>query len=439
MAGCLFAAGLIAQSAPVVQIATTDISCAGQKDGQLELTLLSGTVPVDFQWLNLITGAQGTGQFALAGQPILLTSLDGGLYRFSFTAADGTDTTLQRAVVEPPPLLVKLVPTTGLNGFQLICAGSQDGVVLCEATGGSLPLFYNWSNGDNGTLADSLPAGPVALTVSDIRGCTVEADTTLTAPPPIVSQLRVVGETCFGQNSGVIGIETVNGGVPPYRFALGNNPAGPTRVWTDLPHGQYFLSIIDAIGCEHKEAAILPSGLEFILQLGPDTAMLSGDSLRLSIYTDPPADTLIWQPNTGFHQLSPEEILFFPRFSMTYQVTALTADGCVTTDELHITVNRDRNIYLPNVFAPQAQEADNQAFTVYGSAGIRTVSLLRVYDRFGRLWFENRNFPVNDPGSGWRGSDGADLAPPGVYLWHVLLLYTDGRIVEKLGDVTLIR
>ncbi|MBK8966518.1 MAG: gliding motility-associated C-terminal domain-containing protein [Saprospiraceae bacterium] len=424
---------------PQIQLAVTDISCAGNNDGKIELTLLSGALPVSFQWANLNTGASGTGQFTLLNQPLNLSNLMPGMYQFNFNAADGTDTIIQRLVHEPLPLQGKLVSLTNFGGFQITCADGADGRVLFDVTGGTPPLSYTWTNGDQGSRADSLSAGPVSVTVTDNRGCTLSADTVLSAPTPIISTLDALGEICLDQNTGRISIETVSGGVPPYLYSLNDDPAGSQTSWSNLPDGYYFVHIEDAVGCVQTEAAILPSGLEFVLELSNDTSMLTGDTLRLPYYSDPPADTLIWSPATGVQVFSQGEVLLFPQFSTTYHVTAISAEGCVAEDDIRIEVSRDRDVYVPNVFAPAALDPENQRFSVYGSAGIRTVALFQVFDRFGRLWFENRNFPVNDATAGWDGTQGADEAPVGVYLWRAVLHYTDGREHRLQGDVTVIR
>ena len=436
----LAVAALSAQNnKPQVQLAVTDITCAGKTNGRIELTLTSGSLPVDFQWVNLNSGALGIGQFTSLNQPLLLTGLAPGLYRFRFIDMNGIDTVLQRVLLEPPPLKGNLALLSKFGAYQVSCAQGKDGEVLLEVTGGTLPLTFVWSNGDKGIRADSLSAGLVSVDVTDARGCMLQVDTMLLAPPPIATSILAEGETCIGENTGQIAIQSVNGGVKPYQYALNADPLGSMTSWQNLPHGQYFVKVQDAVGCVHLDGVILPSGIEFILKLGPDTSMLTGDTLRLSFYADPPADTLLWQPASGVQWLSNQEVLLFPPLSTTYQVTAINADGCISKDNIRITVNRDRETYVPNVFAPQASESENRQFTVYGSAGIRTVALLQVFDRFGRLWFENRNFPVNDLNSGWNGAGGGDEAPSGVYLWRAILKYTDGREIRLLGDVTLIR
>ena len=291
----------------------------------------------------------------------------------------------------------------------------------------------------SGGTADSLPAGPVSVEVVDVRGCVFEADTLLTAPPLLEADVDAEGEICFGENTGIIEILGVNGGVPPFEFYLNNDPPSNQIFWDNLPSGQYFLYIEDAIGCIHTEGIVLPSGTEFILKLGTDTSMYSGDTLRLSYFVDPPADTLIWTPDFGVQQLPGNSVLLSPVLSTEYEVLAINEEGCTANDDVQVKVNRDRDTYVPNVLAPEAQEAENRRFTVYGSGGIQTISSLQVYDRFGRLWFENRNFAVNDPPAGWDGRDGTEYAPNGVYLWRAVLQYTDGRVIRLQGDVTVIR
>ena len=437
---CWWACSVFAQSAtPVIQIAATDISCAGLADGRLEVTLFGGALPVDFQWTNLNTGAQGVGQFLVTNQPILLTGLNPGLYRFQVTGSDGADTMVQRLVNEPLALQSQLVIKSAGNGYHLQCAHSQDGAILVNVTGGTMPFFYQWSNGDSGYFADSLTAGPVAVTITDARGCQILADSALVAPPPIVTQVDAEGETCFGQNSGAITLSAVSGGVPPYEFALNTAPAGNQMTWADLPPGQYFLSTIDAGGCLHQDGVILPTGLEFTLKLGADTSILSGDTILLNLEINPPADTVIWNPSSGVQILSPTQALVSPFLSTTFAVTAISSDGCVSNDELRVSVSRQRDVYIPNVIEPGAQLVENQFFTVFTGPGIRRVQYLRVYDRFGRLWFERQNFQANDPGAGWSGADGRDEAPAGVYLWRLSLQYTDGREEQLQGDVTVLR
>jgi len=425
---------------PAAQFSVTDVSCSGATDGRIELTLLNGALPVALLWANMDSGTSGMGQLTQLGQSLVLSGLAAGQYRLTLTGANGVDSVTTRTVKSPAPLGGNLFILTNFGGFPVACSYGSNGVAVYEATGGTQPYQIAWSNGDVDIRADSLASGPLSVTITDANGCSTTEDTILTVPQPLVAQVEATGETCLGQNSGSIQLTSISGGIPPYLFSLNGGIQSAKNTWDNLQPGVYFVKMEDAAGCELTQVVLLPSGLEFILELGADTTIFSGDSLFRLVEVNPPADTLIWKPAYGVQQVSPNGYLLSPEYSLTYQVTAINTDGCMATDELHVEVKRDRDVYVPNVFAPEmADLPENQVFSVFGGGGIQTVSLLRVYDRFGRLWFENRNFAVNDPAAGWGGTHETAEAPAGVYLWRAVLLYNDGRELLLQGDVTLVR
>jgi hypothetical protein len=131
--------------------------------------------------------------------------------------------------------------------------------------------------------------------------------------------------------------------------------------------------------------------------------------------------------------------VLFPRFSTEYRIVARDADGCAAEDVLQVTVSRRRDIFVPNALMPDAALSANRFFTLYSSGGVRAIELLQVFDRQGRTVFEKRNFPPDQPSAGWDGRMDAEEAPVGVYFWHALVQYTDGRVEKMTGDVTLLR
>jgi hypothetical protein len=331
------------------------------------------------------------------------------------------------------------------------CAGLKDGSVRFKLTGGNVPITFQWLGAaglsGNGEITISNPivtvgnlgAGNYTFLFIDVVGRDTVIIVSITSPQPIQTSLSAEGDKCQGQNIGKISVDNVQGGVGPYKFSLNNAPPITNGYWDHLPPGNYFLSVIDAAGCRKEEAVVLPSGIEFSLDLGADTFIYSGDTLALTIQTNQPLTNLQWSPAAEVRNNPDGTVSFFPFFSTEFTLTATDPDGCVSSDELLVSVRLRRNIYVPNVFDPGAQAIENQTFTVFGSDGIKWVERLRVYDRDGRLWFENRNFPVNDPASGWDGAHQGDRAPTGVYLYEALIRLTDGRSEVRIGDVTLIR
>jgi hypothetical protein len=330
------------------------------------------------------------------------------------------------------------------------CAGLGDGAVRLTLTGGNVPINFQWlgvGSSGNGSLTisnpiiviDQLTSGTYTFLFVDVVGRDTVIQVVITAPQGIETSILKQGDLCFGQNEGVIAILDVVGGVPPFQFKFNNAAPVSTAFWDNLPPGNYFLTIIDAIGCKKEEAVVLPAGQEFLLSLGQDTMIFSGDTLQLSVQSNQTLSQLNWTPANAVLNNPDGTVLFFPESSTEFSLEAMDTDGCLSYDKIYIQVKRKRDFYAPNVFKPVSQLLENQTFTLFSSGGIKEIEVLQVFDRVGRLWFEKRQFQINDPTAGWDGSLEGDEAPSGVYLWQAIIRYTDGRTETQIGDVTLIR
>ena len=66
------------------------------------------------------------------------------------------------------------------------------------------------------------------------------------------------------------------------------------------------------------------------------------------------------------------------------------------------------------------------------------MEFLRIYDRWGGLVFENRDFAPNDPAAGWNGAQAGRPSLPGVYVFALGIRYDDGRRLVRRGNVTVL-
>ena len=115
------------------------------------------------------------------------------------------------------------------------------------------------------------------------------------------------------------------------------------------------------------------------------------------------------------------------------------ASGCTATGSLLLRIKKSENIYVPNVFSPNG-DGENDFLAIYGSESLsQTVNLFQVYDRWGSLLFERRDFGLNDVSSGWDGKCRGKYVLPGVYVWLAELRLSDGSLVKKSGEVTVVR
>lgn len=430
---------LSAQSNPLitVELLGVDITCSGLNDGAIRVALTTGLGPVAYQWNG--NTFSGTGQLSAVDPIDIINNLPTGTYFFTFTDPSGVTSNLQAVIANPPALQGNIQVQTDYNGYAVSCPGSSDGRITSGVTGGVPPYYFQWSTGRTNIVLDSLGIGTYQLTVTDGNNCTYTTSTTLDAPPAIKSIIKTGGDRCFGQNQGFIEISGLSGGISPYKVVFDGNPPVSQFEFENLTPGTYFFSIVDQNGCPKNEAAILPTGVVFTIEIGSDSLIYTGDTLLYQINANRPLASASWAPANFALNLDVDLTALFPAYTTQFKVTATDTSGCVIEDEVLITVQRKRDIFVPNVFSLFAAQAENQAFTVYGSGGIQEVISMRIYDRFGRLWFENFNFPVNQPSAGWNGEWKGRTAFPGVYIWEIQVRYTDGRLEDRRGDVTLLR
>ena len=419
-------------------LASEDISCNGYDDGRIRLTLLSGQVPVNYQWANPAQGLSGNGQFASNFSEDTLLNLPPGNYQFTLTDAMGTDTVLTAEVFEPPVLTGSIQILSSYNGYHVACSDASDGSIRATLQGGTPPYFYSWSSGESEALSLAHSAGPGFLFAEDAQGCPLQFDFDLTAPPPLEFVLEIEGEKCFGENTGLISMESIGGGVPPYEYFLNGLPTNGQTFWDDQAPGIYTLELRDANLCRLAQAAVLPTGLEFEFNIEMDLEYYSGDTIALSIEANRPVDTLFVKATEGFH-FNQDTLYVYTNFSGEYAVTPVDLDGCRTEDVLNINVKRRRSVYAPNVISPDADIPENSWFTLYDGGGVERIELLQVFNHLGSKVFEAREIQAGQPTSGWNGQVDNQLPLPGVFLWYAELRYSDGRVEKYKGDVLLIR
>lgn len=111
--------------------------------------------------------------------------------------------------------------------------------------------------------------------------------------------------------------------------------------------------------------------------------------------------------------------------------------GCSSEAAISVSVKEEaRSVYIPNVFSPNG-DGFNDVFTVFGGKAVEEIRLLRVFNRWGGLVYEGKEFT---PGTtGWNGDFHEKPMNPGVFVYLAEVLWADGEVELLSGDVTLVR
>ncbi|MBK8722128.1 MAG: T9SS type A sorting domain-containing protein [Saprospiraceae bacterium] len=130
------------------------------------------------------------------------------------------------------------------------CYSCKCGSATADASGGTAPYVYTWSNGVNTALNDKIKAGVYYLTITDNNGCKVIDSITINQPTPLELEISKTNIKCNGANDGTASI-VAKGGTPPYTFNWTNGQT--TTTINNLAPGFYEVTVIDANKCVNYE------------------------------------------------------------------------------------------------------------------------------------------------------------------------------------------
>ena len=329
------------------------------------------------------------------------------------------------------------------NGFGVSCPNGDDGSISLTLTGGTQPVTAMWSNNLSGFQLNGLAPGSYVVTLTDQAGCVFIDTFILNAPPALTIELEIKDPGCFGGRDGSVTIVSVQGGAEPYLVGINGLPSQTVDtfplIFGQLQSGDYTVEITDANGCVTEVDTAVLSPLPLNVDLGPDVTINFGDSTILNaIHNSTALDTFLWSPLNFIN--SPDSLITYvkPPESQIYNISVTDTSGCTATDEVRVIVTRIKRVFLPNIIKPASTETNDQ-FVVFAGPEVSKIRTMQIFDRWGEMLFENRDFSPNDPQFGWNGHARGKEVSPGVYVYVVEVEFIDGSTEIFSGDVTVVR
>lgn len=308
LSGCVGAAQtvtIVIDSAPVITISQTDVSCFGSCDGSATCSPV-GTGPFTYVWS---PGGQTTQT---------ISTLCPGTYTVTATGPGGCSGTATVTIVQPPVLL--------LNGSagNPTCPGVCDGTILSSASGGTAPYTYS------GAMT-GICAGTYTITVTDAHSCTATATVTLNDPLPLTATVSTTDVLCNDDCNGSASI-LVSGGDPPYSYLWCNGSTAPFV--NGLCAGSCSVTIFDNKGCSIIMTVVInePPVLLVSVPSSPDTICTGICEILQAIATGgTPGYSYQWFSPSFLSATNIANPICCPATSITYTVTAMDGNGCLAT------------------------------------------------------------------------------------------------------------
>ncbi|MEM8907305.1 MAG: gliding motility-associated C-terminal domain-containing protein, partial [Bacteroidota bacterium] len=409
--GCTAVAnGFLEEPDPIgLTLSIADASCAGGADGEATVVNAQGpNGPFSYQW-DTNAANQNTAR---------ADSLATGIYtvRVSDTTGCWIDTTV--VIGQPDPIQFNFGVEDNL------CPEDALAQISTGILGGTPGYQLAWSTGSDQTSLDSLSAGRYYLTLTDGNNCLSIDSVDVPAIPPMSLNPIPTDPSCVGDRDGRLVVE-VSQGQAPYQFSLDGVEFLGTNTLIGLSAGTYEIFVRDANDCLTSMTQNLFNPPLFEVEAGEDIEIVLGDSLQLlpSAENSNGAVQFSWSaPYDGTLFCAVDSLpcidpLVRTLNTITYELYGIDEGGCEATDEITIRVQKPRGVHVPTAFTPNG-DRNNDLLLVHGQPGAQ-VRLFQVFDRWGELVFEARDFAINNEEIGWNGQFRGKQMNTGVYVWLV--------------------
>jgi hypothetical protein len=125
--------------------------------------------------------------------------------------------------------------------------------------------------------------------------------------------------------------------------------------------------------------------------------------------------------------------------NFTLTVIVRQSNGCSDTVVLPFEVFADYNLYIPNIFSPEASNPLDKTFRLNG-VGIQEQVDFKVFDQWGKKVYGTDNF-TQAKNEGWNGNKNNDgkACQSGNYTYVIRGKFANGTGFERSGSVALVR
>ncbi len=231
----------ITQPVPVAATITGSTSSCNICNGTATANATGGTGPYTYSWAP-------TGQTTVTATGLCPNTT------YTVTVTDSKGCTSTASVTIMQTIIINITTSSTV----LSCAGTCDGIVTANASGGTLPYSFLWA-GPGGPYSTQtvtgLCVGSYTITVSDAAGCYNTDTVTFTDPPILTTTTSSTNLTCNGVCNGTA-TATPSGGTGAYTYSW--MPGGQTtQTATGLCIGSYTVTVKDAKGCSITSTVII--------------------------------------------------------------------------------------------------------------------------------------------------------------------------------------
>ncbi len=421
---------IVVHDLPQAVISGSPAICLNQ---QTSITInFTGTPPFSYTYLNNVTNQSVSGSTSL--NPLPLTVNPTVSTSYSVTAVQdnfcvGTQTTgLAQVTVNPLPVPV-------ITGVASVCDGQTSVLSTTIPYAG-----YQWSTNASGSTITVSQTGNYTVSVTDANGCKNSSPSfTFTAHPvPVAEFTNDTSKTCEIPKINFTNLSTYQIGAT-FQWQLGENTASneinPSHIYTAPGTFNISLIVTNPFGCADTvdrdvDIRFYPLPVA-AFKANPEVTNIFSGPIN---FIDESQYAVSWKWIFAEGDTSNEQNVahYFPEIG-EYMVKLIVKNvsGCVSETLQQVVVNP---FYLPSAFTPNG-DGRNEVFFEPGFAMDYSGFNLRIFNRWGQLFYQTNTY--TNP---WDGSDGkGSPAAQGVYVYSLSITGKNGKQHKYNGTITLLR
>ena len=398
----------------------TNLNCNGNCDGTVVSTTTGGTTPYQtYAWtsnpINQVTIGQGTDS---------ISSLCAGTYYLTITDSNTCSVSDSITITEPTAI------TSTSTQIDATCTSNCDGSATVTPSGGIGPYTFQWNGnttlGQTNTLA-GLCFGLNTVIIFDQNNCNITDSIYIGATDTVLADAGLDTSICLG--------DVVNlNGVPSGSFT--------SVEWFELP-GMTSLGTTDSVTTTPTTAGVICYAFQatgpcvftdtVCITVNPLPAADAGADVNIFEFASTTLNatggsTYSWSPTTGLSDSTIFNPVASPEVTTTYFVTVISADGCIATDSVTVTVLPSIN--FADGISPNGDGAND--FWVIDFIEEFPDNVVEIYNRWGELLFHADGYQQD-----WDGTYNGKELPVGTYYYIIDL--NDENMQPFTGPITILR
>ena len=372
---------------------STEPTCYGYNDAEINFTVNGGTLPYAYLW--------STGDNVAN-----IYNLTAGSYSCIVTDDNGCSLVELISITQPDAISITGVTTPA------DCFGYSNGTIDVTVSGGTPNYDFTWSN-STFVLAEinedisGYPADDYIVSVTDSLGCSNSASFSITEPALLEGELTSDQIACYGGGDGAMAV-MASGGNGSYTYSWSNGAS--TSAINNLSPGTYSVTITDAKGC----ALTLSDSIyqpEQLIAAYTVTAVTCSDQSDGTVQMAPTGGyagyTYQWEHGPTDDYLSDLE-------GGVYSVTVTDMVGCTADTTVTIEVTDAQCIDIPNAFTPEG-DGYNDTWMIT-NIDLYANCVVKIYNVWGNLLYESTGTYVP-----WDGTENGRALPPATYYYIIKL------------------